>query len=83
MKESTTYQAILREGRAEGLAEGRGEEAQAILLRQGTKRFGVPSEEARSALEAITAIERLEALTERLLDVESWDELLDESGASA
>ena len=29
-----------------------------------------------AALEAITAIERLELLSERLLDVESWDELL-------
>jgi predicted transposase YdaD len=39
MKESTTYQAILREGREQGLAEGRGmgrvEEARAILLRLG------------------------------------------------
>jgi Domain of unknown function (DUF4351) len=68
MKESTTYQAILREGRAE--------EARAILLRQGTKRFGAPSDETRAALEGITEIERLEKLSERLLDVESWAELL-------
>jgi predicted transposase YdaD len=70
MKESTTYQAILREGRVE--------EALAILLRLGNRRFGPPSDEARAALEAITDIERLEALTERVLDVESWDELLAE-----
>jgi hypothetical protein len=63
---------ICREGRV----EGRVTEAQEILLRQGTKRFGPPTEEARAALEGITAIERLELLTERLLDVESWDELL-------
>jgi len=68
MRESVTYQAILREGRAE--------EARALLLRLGTKRFGPPSETARAAVEAITEIERLEGLNERLLDVESWEELL-------
>src|SRR5271157_4029118 len=44
MKESVTYQKILREGRAEGRvegrAEGRAEEARRILRRQGTRRFG-------------------------------------------
>jgi predicted transposase YdaD len=82
MKESTTYQAILREGREEGLGAGRDvgrlEEARAILLRLGTRRFGPPAEPVRAALEAITDTERLEALTVRVLDVESWDELLAE-----
>jgi predicted transposase YdaD len=72
MKESVTYQAIVDEGRA----EGRITEARAILLRQGQKRFGPPTAEMRAALEAITSIERLELLAERLLDVESWQELL-------
>ena len=35
-----------------------------------------PLAEMTAALEAIPAIERLEALTERLLDAESWEELL-------
>ena len=68
MKESVTYQAIVREGRVE--------EARAILLRLGRRRFGPPSPEAEAVLAGITAIERLEALSERLLDVESWEELL-------
>ena len=72
MKESVTYQAILEEGRE----EGRVEEARAILLRQGQRRFGPPSAAARAALASIPAIERLEALSERLLDAESWEELL-------
>jgi predicted transposase YdaD len=80
MKESATYQAIIEEGRVEGReegrVEGRVEEARAILLRQGTKRFGPPTPQAQAALETITAIDRLELLSERLLDVESWDELL-------
>ncbi len=68
MKESSTYQLIIDEGRAQ--------EARTMLLRQGTKRFGPPSPEARSTLEEISDIGRLEVLGERLLDVESWDELL-------
>ena len=57
------------------------EEARAILLRQGTIRFGPPAPQTQAAIEAITAIERLELLSERLLDVESWDELLAADGA--
>jgi predicted transposase YdaD len=76
MKESVTYQAILKEGREEGREEGRVEEARALLLRLGNKRFGPPSEPARATLEAISAVDRLELLSERLLDVESWEELL-------
>ena len=76
MKESTTYQAILAEGRAEGRAEGQAAEAGKILLRQGSKRFGPPDARTRAATEGVTDINRLEQLTERLLDVSSWDELL-------
>jgi hypothetical protein len=64
MRESSTYLAILAE------------EARVILLRQGTKRFGPPSADVRAALEAITDVEQLETLADRLLDVENWDELL-------
>jgi predicted transposase YdaD len=72
MKESVTYQKIVDEGRV----EGREEEARVLLLRLGRKRFGPPSPEAEAALAGITAIERLETLSERLLDVENWEELL-------
>ncbi len=72
MKESTTYQAILAEGRAEGQAV----EARKILLHLGGKRFGPPDVRTRTAIEAIADVERLEQLTERLLDVSSWEELL-------
>ena len=51
-------------------------EERAILPRPGRKRFGPLSPGAEAALAGITAIERLEALSERLLDVESWAELL-------
>jgi predicted transposase YdaD len=79
MKESSTYQAILDEGRAEGRAEGetigRIEEALKVLLLLGGKQFGPPNASTRATIEAAD-LERLERLTERLLDVSSWDELL-------
>lgn len=68
MEESTTYQAII--------AKGQAVEAIKILLRQGGKRFGPPDALTRATIEAIADIDRLEQLTERLLDVSSWDELL-------
>ncbi len=70
MQESTTYQAILRQGRVTG--------EQQVLIRQGTKRFGKPDTATLAAIEAIRDIERLEALCERILDmdVHSWNSLL-------
>ena len=71
MKESATYQAILEEGRE----EGRVEEAGRMLLNWGTRRFGVPNEETEKRIKALT-LEQLHELSPRLLDVESWEELL-------
>ncbi len=82
MQESTTYQAILREGRNvgrnEGLIEGRVSEAQRLLLMLGEARFGKSDETCRSFVEAILDVERLESLTKRILDtnVEDWNGLL-------
>jgi predicted transposase YdaD len=79
MRESTTYQAILREGREEGLIEGRITGERRMLLRQGTKRFGAADATTVAAIEAIQDVDRLEALGERILDpnIHSWDDLLD------
>ena len=76
MRESDTYQAILDEGREEGLVKGRIQALHHTLLRQGRKRFGEPDEATRQALLAITDADRLDLLSERLLDVGSWQELL-------
>jgi predicted transposase YdaD len=86
MQESTTYQAILKEGRQEGLVEGRNEGLiegritgeQRLLVRQGTKRFGEPDATTLAAIEAIRDIERLEALGLRIVDsdVHDWNNLL-------
>jgi hypothetical protein len=74
MRESTTYQAILREGRDEGRISGE----QRMLLRLGTKQFGEPDTATVAAIEAIHDSDRLEALGERILDpnIHSWDDLL-------
>ena len=84
MRDSDTYQAILEEGvekglekgREEGRVEGRVEELHRTLLRQGRKRFGEPDEATRRTICGIDDVERLEDLSDRLLDVSSWGELL-------
>jgi predicted transposase YdaD len=92
MRESTSYQAILDEGRAEGLvmgeikgraegrvqgmSEGRAEEAQQLLLRLGQKKFGPPDAAVAQTVRGLGDVERLESLIERLLEVASWHELL-------
>jgi predicted transposase YdaD len=75
MRASSTYQAILREGRE----EGRLSEAQRLLLLLGASRFGAATEITRSAVEAIRDLERLEGMSKRVLDasVQDWDSLLE------
>jgi hypothetical protein len=72
MGEFDIIQVLHDEGRAEGRAEG----MQRTLLRQGRKRFGEPDEATRLALVGITDLEQLDHLSERLLEVASWQELL-------
>jgi hypothetical protein len=76
MKESVTYQAILREGEAKGKAE----EARKILLLLGRDQLGEPAPEVRAALDALADVNRLEELTVRLKHATSWQELLGLSG---
>ena len=74
MRDSTTYQFILDEGRA----EGRAEEARRILLRLGQAKFGRPNAAVETALQGISDLDRLEQLSDRLLAATSWQELLTE-----
>jgi hypothetical protein len=80
LEDSTTYQLILQkgitQGITQGMAQGRVEEAQSVVLRQGTKRFGQASPATVAAIRAITDHNRLERLTERVLDATGWDDLL-------
>ncbi len=77
MRESTIYQAILREGRQEAFQEAL-EEGRALLIHLGTKRFGSPTSATTERLNSIHEREQLNQLTERVMDVASWDELLPE-----
>jgi hypothetical protein len=78
MRESTTYQRILTEGRQEGENLGRLHEARRIIYLQGSQRFGEPSSASTAALEAIEDVGRLELLVKRILepDLRDWDDLL-------
>ncbi len=78
MRDSTTYQAIVREGLLEGRREGRQEEARRLLLRHGTRRFGAPDAAVIAAVEAIDNVDRLESLTDRIFDATAgdWNDLL-------
>ena len=88
MKESVTYQAILREGRGEGIAQGLAEgkaegkaegslqEAKALLLRLGQKKLGEPDASSQASIEAMGNVQQIELLAESLFDVATWQELL-------
>jgi predicted transposase YdaD len=78
MRESTTYQRILTEGRQEGENLGRLHEARRIIYLQGSQRFGEPGSASTAALEAIEDVGRLELLVKRILepDLHDWDDLL-------
>ncbi len=64
MEDSSTYRLIVSKGEKK------------ILLRQGTKKFGPPDEDALAALNRIKDLQALEDLGERLLEVATWQELL-------
>jgi hypothetical protein len=76
MKESSTYQAIVAEGRA----EGRAEEARRLLFLLGQESYGVPDVTTRTAIDAIADVERLEHLVKEMRRASSWHELLGRAG---
>jgi predicted transposase YdaD len=80
MRESSTYQAILEEGREEGREQGREqgrvEGARRLLLRFGTRKFGAPDAGAEAALARIDDLDVLERLSDDLLTATSWADLL-------
>lgn len=80
MTESSTYQALIARGLEQGIEQGteqgleRG--VRTTILRQGTKRFGPLPAPLAAVLDNIHSVERLETISDRLLEVESWDELM-------
>ena len=74
MRESVTYQAILREGRQEGRQEGRKEGLVAIVLRLLTHKFGTLPPKLHTRITRLH-IPRLESLAEAILDFQSIADL--------
>ena len=69
MNESSAYEIIMDEGEVRGLRR--------TLLRQGRKLFGEPDQTVSNTLQTITDLDRLGRTTERLLEVKTWQELLE------
>ncbi len=72
LEDSTGYQWILRKG----VTQGQLREASDLVRRLGGKRFGSPSAEAEVRLAAVTDLDRLHRITDRIFDAVSWDDLL-------
>lgn len=77
MPHLTTAERVGRRiGRKEGREEGQLEEARSLLLRLGEIRLGAPGKELHARVTAITDRRLVETLCERVLGVETWDDLL-------
>jgi hypothetical protein len=68
MRESDTYLAILDEGQVK---RGRKD-----ILLVGAERLGPPDESAKTRLEGITDLERLDRMLLRSVEAASWEEIL-------
>ena len=68
MNESDTYLAIIDEGREKQVKKD--------ILRLGKRRFGPADQTNESAIQAITDLDRLERLLDRILDASNWQDLL-------
>jgi hypothetical protein len=69
LEESTYYQYILRKGAIRHTRQ--------LLLRLGRTKLGEPDSATAARIEAIDNLDQLDRLSERLLLVGSWQELLD------
>ncbi len=74
MRESVTYQQILREGRQEGRQEGKKEGELALIIRLLNRRFGAITPQIAERLQLLS-IPQLEDLAEVLLDFSAVTDL--------
>lgn len=72
MEQSTTYQAIIERGAAQGALA----EARSLLLLLGEDKFGAPGPDVTAAVGAISDKSRLERLARRVSTAATWDDLL-------
>ena len=83
MKESSTYQAILEEGRTEGQAQGAIAEARKLLRLRGEEAFGPADTRITSIIEQLSDLAQLEELFKRVARVGSWQELFSQLATGA
>ncbi len=84
MTDSVTFQAILEQGRAQGreqgleqgLEQGKLQEGINVVIRLGCKRFGPADSSTIASIEQVTDLSQIERFVDRLLEVNSWKELL-------
>jgi hypothetical protein len=80
MMESSTFRALIEEGEARGIARGKAigaaETKRETILRLGSKRLGDPDAATRAIINQIESLERLDGLLDRVIEVESWNELM-------
>jgi predicted transposase YdaD len=76
MRESSTYQAILEEGREKGREEGRVDQSRRLLIRLGSRRFGAPDAATVARIERVGDLDTLERLGDALFTATSWEQLL-------
>jgi predicted transposase YdaD len=76
MRDSTVYQGILEEGRAEGRILGELTTLRRTVRRQGEQRFGPLRPEHEAALNEIIDTARLDRLAIRVLIATDWNDLL-------
>jgi predicted transposase YdaD len=76
MRESSTYQMILEEGRVEGEVRGRVVQARRDVLELGGEKFGPPDASVVERLDQIDDPVTLGRLLKGVLRASSWQELL-------
>lgn len=75
MRESSLYQAILEEGKQQGLEQALQQGLQAVLLDLATKRFGELPEDVQRIIDAVQDAELLRKAAVMVWDVEDLEEL--------
>ncbi len=76
LEDSSTYQLILKRSEARGEARGKVTAAHRMVFIIAGKRFGPAPGATEAALQGITDQDRLDRMTDRLLDATGWDDLL-------
>jgi predicted transposase YdaD len=74
LQETRVYRDAKAEGKAEGVSEGRQAEAQSMILRQLSRRFGMLSPDVNTVVMALS-VAKLEDLGEALLDFQEIADL--------